>query len=189
MINKLTSVRRVLVLNDFQKGNIYCKVTTTTPTCLRDSFNLYMYIHLQTLSFWLLNSCVSDAFLSRTIVGNMNSQQRLKHTPIMKCSFLNMQLLDLIRFHLYSYCGRVVHPIGARESLMSWSECSDSGTAWGWLEFLLHPERPEQAQSQFLGDQSRGFTQSINKADHWAAGAPRRQTPSASRKDQKKHLK
>lgn len=33
--------------------------------------------------------------------------------------------------------------------------------AWGWLEFLLHPERPEKAESQFLGVQSRAFTQSI----------------------------
>lgn len=44
---------------------------------------------------------------------------------------------------------------------MSWSECKYCGVAWSWLRFLLHPERPEQVQSQFLEVQSRGFTRSI----------------------------
>lgn len=51
------------------------------------------------------------------------------------------------------------NPYAARESLMSWRECKYCGVAWGWLEFLLHPERPERAQS--LRVQSRGFTRSI----------------------------
>ena len=67
-----------------------------------------------------------------------------------------------------------------------WAEESVNTVVWPEADwsFKLHPERPERAQS--LSSVSRFH--SISKADRWAAGAPRRQTPSASRR-QKKHTK
>lgn len=72
--------------------------------------------------------------------------------------------------------------IAVRVSKMNSSECKYCGVAWGWLKFLLDPERSEQASFLHFSPEL-----SINKADHWAAGEPQQQILSASRKKKKKH--
>ncbi len=111
------------------------------------------YTFICKLLFWPQSSHVSPAFLSRTKLSKDWNMLLSENDPSKTCTCSI----------LYSFVDRSVrwsNPTADRESLMK-LKCKYWGLAWGWLEFSLHPERPELAQSQLLRVQFRGLARSV----------------------------